>query len=592
MGQELETISLGKSKYIDSSTYIYLLESISNFDKSLLVIDSKYDEDKYIMLFAFSIDGTNYSDYKDIENFQIPDNSVDVYISLYVKQIMANGINPTSIYRNKNSDQRHRTFTLNGIKYNNVNIDLENENKVKYSSEYYYNDPFPKWNFYDNQEINVREWLQRCDSNAEMAGMKCIYFKTNAIDYSHTLRSELNRKVVSVKIVPINLPAGELPNLEEMVFDDFDSPFIDDFTVRLVCNKFRLAFGEKEIPNQKDYLYMPFLNKLFTIAIVKPIPKFMGKVGWWELSLVKYQSDDSVQIDENLNTELNNIPLFEEAMDQINVGEVLTTFGNDFVEKYDGNVLEQLAQYKEDTVLTSEKLKEKNIEEKKTSTENLHNYLVDSNYFISAKETDSVREYYNNRLGIITVNPDTFAFPVHMFDCRTVKVREVAMQYKLSNYNAVNKFSLLCDKNLDLTFDYVLLSRYTSDILNILDKNGDNVLIRTSVNRNKIQITSEINSTESKTFDNELELNELYRISLSLNIAIKQLSIRIYTLIDTKQELIFNDIFVLNNELQSFEIGYVHLYGGKCLCSAIELKNNDKLIMKDYCHPLLQINQL
>ena len=89
-----------------------------------------------------------------------------------------------------------------------------------------------------------------------------------------------------------------------------------------------------------------------------------------------------------------------------------------------------------------------------------------------------------------------------------------------------------------------------------------------------------------------MELNELYRISLSLNMAIKQLSIRIYTLIDTKQELIFNDIFVLNNELQSFEIGYVHLYGGKCLCSAIELKNNDKLIMKDYCHPLLQINQL
>jgi phage-related tail protein len=58
------------------------------------------------------------------------------------------------------------------------------------------------------------------------------------------------------------------------------------------------------------------------------------------------------------------------------------------------------------TVDTGDKISERTIEEKKTATQAYTNKLVDSTSYVSKKETEKLREFYNKRLAIVSVNPD------------------------------------------------------------------------------------------------------------------------------------------------------------------------------------------
>lgn len=60
----------------------------------------------------------------------------------------------------------------------------------------------------------------------------------------------------------------------------------------------------------------------------------------------------------------------------------------------------------DDGLITAEIKKLQLLLRRKEVTNNLNNHLVDSTSYVSLKETENQRNFYNKRLKIVTINPD------------------------------------------------------------------------------------------------------------------------------------------------------------------------------------------
>ena len=144
----------------------------------------------------------------------------------------------------------------------------------------------------------------------------------------------------------------------------------------------------------------------------------MGVTGWWECYLIKYEEDENVSKD-LLNTDLmkgitsviNTIP----NLDEESISDLYNKFENII----------------DDGLITADKEVTTTIEEKKEVTNNLNNHLVDSTSYVSLKETENQRNFYNKRLKIVTINPDSLSFPLNMYDVSTVEERKIGLNYDL-----------------------------------------------------------------------------------------------------------------------------------------------------------------
>ena len=317
---------------------------------------------------------------------------------------------------------------------------------------------------YDNQKVTIDRWLSECVAVNNRIGHQCIYFKTepNHEKIIETLSSITTRDVVSIKKIIISSPDNELPT-DRNTFTEWDMPMIDDFIIHIPDLLFKLIFGN-EIPSQKDFIYLPILNKLYTINSVQPGQKFMGVTGWWECYLIKYEEDENVSKD-LLNTDLmkgitsviNTIP----NLDEESISDLYNKFENII----------------DDGLITADKEVTTTIEEKKEVTNNLNNHLVDSTSYVSLKETENQRNFYNKRLKIVTINPDSLSFPLNMYDVSTVEERKIGLNYDLIDATKINKFSTIINPNskILLSFNFVLIKRFSSNIIDILY--SDNIFL-------------------------------------------------------------------------------------------------------------------
>jgi hypothetical protein len=412
-----------------------------------------------------------------------------------------------------------------------------------------------------------------------MYGHTCIYFKTRPVEDEavHTFRNYTFRNVVDIKKLHVLAPGNELPQ-NRAIYTEWDMPLSDDFVLHVVKQKFEQAFGEGSIPEEKDYIYLPIINKLFRVSTMQPKSGLMGKIAWWEVFLAKFEDDDCVSFDEGLKEALSD---FDEILGGVEAIE-------DTIDDEKSQVLKELNTIKVSDVLSAKKVDLLTIEEKKKPTENFTNKLKDSSAYISVKETENLREFYNNRLQIISINPDSESFPITMYENTKVDKRVVALSYNLKNYTTKNNFSLEINDGFRLSFNYVLTQKFTGEILEIL---SDQLLSHFTVqlNRNKIEV---LNSRNQKTnlLDFQLGTNELYNIEIIYTQSINQIAVKVYMLVNTKKTLKYQNIYNIPTEelnINKFDISNIYLYGGMFYSGNIELSINNKNILTDYVNPIL-----
>jgi hypothetical protein len=562
---------------IYQNTYLFFQTTIKDFDISKLVLTTSENTEKYFqILYSYSFDLTNYKDFTLIDDFVNPDIDSEVYIAIYFKRNESTDLRkPLTIYQTQNVNSDKYLIQLDSLTYDSVSYDFTDEEVIKFQTEYQLINEFPKWNFYDNRTLSINAWLAQCNAIAEMYGHTSIYFKTEIVESEivHTFSNNKIRNVINIKKLHILTPNNEFPQ-DRVIYSDWDQAMQDDFIIHIVKNKFEQAFGENTLPSEKDYLYLPLLNKLFKVTACQPKNSYMGRIGWWEVFLAKYEDDESVLMDDSLKTSMEASTDFDEAISNMDLLD----------DSLKSAILDEIALFKEDTEITSDTIALETVEEKKLVTQNYTNKLVDSTVYVSLKETEKLREYYDKRLSIVSINPDNNSYPVTMYDNSTVSLHTVAMQYTLSDFNTKNKFSITANTDFQLSYDFVLLSKFAGEFINILGDNTDFLLKFSRLN--KLEILN--NSTaESNIVDYTFSVNELYNIIIGYTVSLKQFAIKIFMLDNTEKTLVYQNIYIITTDITEYIIKNLQTYGGNFYIGKIEFLINSNKILSDNVNPLL-----
>jgi hypothetical protein len=556
----------------------YLAERIESFSIDKLKIDV-IKNDGFSIKVAYSFDNKNWSepvafaDWIDLNQILLDNDTNDilryVWISLWFNKIAPDTTTVTTMQPGFDSTIAH--INIRQITYDDVVVDLNDENQLKTRQFLDVINRYPKFNFYAGQEINVHRWKETCRSSAYSYGHVVIYFRTEPKgDMYDVFASTGDRVVSSIKKIVVTPPNNELPS-EKTVYSEWDMPLLDDFVVHVVDGIFKDAFGDNKIPMQKDFMFFPLLNRLFKVNNVQPSDKkVMGKIGWWECYLTKYEDDSTVSIDDDLREAMAPFPGMDDAIGEFN-------FNVDELEKIKG-----------DMVIDESKIMAKTSDQKKEANSNYSNRLTDSTGYVDLKDTDKQRALYSKRLAIVSVNPDNNTFPVTMYNCQDIAPRTIGMTYDLIDATRNSKDSLLPTKSFSFNFDYITTGKFNGELfdlaplMSIVAKRSKKISFTIPAS----QVTFELNYVFVD--------NEYYRLEFDYNVSIWQVSVRIFMLSNGVKSLKFSNVYIVRGELSTNPFGTkfseIIMYGGSWLVGDISFEIDDKKIIFDKVNPVLKMN--
>jgi hypothetical protein len=98
--------------------------------------------------------------------------------------------------------------------------------------------------------------------------------------------------VVDNKTLKILVPDNEFPS-EANSYDIFGID-LADFEVHITADEFENKFGAGKSPRNKDYMFIPIINKMYEISSVSLADEFNKTNSYWRVKLVKYQDRSDV----------------------------------------------------------------------------------------------------------------------------------------------------------------------------------------------------------------------------------------------------------------------------------------------------------
>lgn len=543
---------------ISNNTVIYIQKSFETFDINKLRLD--FDSDllnHFYFTISYSFDYQNWSDEYRKENF--PDlhqlfnlSRLDVYISINFHLIdrYDNDLKITKqLTVEKNNPLNHITSfgTFINLKYDSNDIFVDDIDVSVYDSSLQVS-KYPKWNLYDNNVVSVKNWLNQCRAISEMYGFTVIWFHTSPKATNHTLVNHFLKDVVSIKRININLPNNEIPQ-DRSVYNEWDIQLEGEFVTNVVDSLFKQAFGETEIPLQKDFMFFPLMNKMYRVSSVQPKNGFMGKVGWWEVFFTKFEDDAS--IDYNFE-ELTNIPFLEDITE------------NSFYDK----------DYQIDI-----------NEEQQTVTESYSNKAIDSTHYVDVKESEYFREFYDSRVDIVSVNPDTNAFPVSMYNFSKVENRTIALTYQIGK--GVNKRTYF-DKSFKFVSNFSILKKFAGELIDF-----DNWLTLKINRRNHLIIVDNINQDEKEIDTLEIKEQEFYQLVIEAKLLDSnsrlQYIIKLFQLKNSQKIQPLNLIYIVDYaRINRYNVKNMKFYGGKYIMNDIYLYLDDEKLIQDNVNPIIK----
>lgn len=646
---------------VSESTFMYFQKPFENLNLTLFKFDI-VENINFEILYAYSYDKKSWSRFVSKPEDKIIDTKFPLYVCIWFRRIILTDTNypktlhpyifekgkPSNVTRVKNIDipnansegQKLPIFSCKSIKY-----DIKDVLECDVRFEEYFNliDELPRWNLYDNQTIAIKRWLSQCNSITEQYGHTVIWFKTTPIskvsnisgipghdsikiyreDYKQSgihgthvqFANHVIRDIIDIKKLHIMLPNNEIPQ-DRNIFSEWDMALQDEIIIHVIREKFEQAFGISSVPEEKDFLYFPMINKLFRVSTMQPKNGFMGVIGWYEVFLTKYEEDDTVvnskanqnttynktfekyAINKDLKDSISGIPEMFEGLEHI---DNLNVYDSKVLEAQD-NLWDEFSEMKEDTVLDNLGKSISDIQEQRKVTEDYSNRLEDTTFYVSLKETEKLREFYHKRLNIVSVSLDGSQLPefaLNMYDCSKVESHTVALQYSISELLSERNKSI--QKSFDFSFGFVLTGVAPNiEIFKLVLNDGMSVTFKTRRNQMFLEdsrILDEKYDPESNIniclLDNEkFERNELYKIQVSYQIEKHLYVIKVYKLEGRTEKLIDSNIVKLSHavrvEINQLRINKIQLFGGNFLINNIQLYIDGSSLLDDKCLPLLK----
>lgn len=170
---------------------------------------------------------------------------------------------------------------------------------------------------YDVMGPGIQLWKDLSCTVSEMFGHCVRYFKTQAkLESADPVLKEYSLfEVTEVKDIKILVPDNTFPD-NAIGFNAFDMDFGDGFEVHIVREHFERAFGYDDLPEQKDYLYFPLMDRIYEVHSAYLFKDFMAAEAYYKVMLYKWQDKANV---------MREIPEIAEYIDDlaVNFDEVL-----------------------------------------------------------------------------------------------------------------------------------------------------------------------------------------------------------------------------------------------------------------------------
>lgn len=148
---------------------------------------------------------------------------------------------------------------------------------------------------YDVMGPGIQLWKDLSCAVSEMFGHCVRYFKTQAkLESADTVLKEYSLFTVEdVKDIKILVPDNTFPD-NAIKFMPFDMDFGDGLEVHIVREHFERAFGYDDLPEQKDYIYFPLLDRIFEVHSAYLYKDFMAAEAYYKVMLYKWQDKQNV----------------------------------------------------------------------------------------------------------------------------------------------------------------------------------------------------------------------------------------------------------------------------------------------------------
>lgn len=143
---------------------------------------------------------------------------------------------------------------------------------------------------YDIMKPAQSIYKQMACAASEMFGHCVRYFKTQAkIESADPVLKEYSLyEVTDVKDIKILIPDNTLPD-NAIKFLPYDMDFGDGLECHIIREHFERAFGPSELPEQKDYIYFPLIDRIFEVNSAYLYRDFMGMEAYYKVMLYKWQ---------------------------------------------------------------------------------------------------------------------------------------------------------------------------------------------------------------------------------------------------------------------------------------------------------------
>lgn len=125
-------------------------------------------------------------------------------------------------------------------------------------------------------------------------GHEVTYFRTepDARTTDVILMEYSLHNVVDKKTIKILVPDNEFPT-EAHTYDIFGIE-LEDFEIHITAAEFETHFGAGNYPRNKDYMFIPIINKMYEISSIALADEFNRSHSYWRVKLVKYQDRGDV----------------------------------------------------------------------------------------------------------------------------------------------------------------------------------------------------------------------------------------------------------------------------------------------------------
>lgn len=157
-----------------------------------------------------------------------------------------------------------------------------------------YDNLFNPYNLNKAQQV----YLQMSNLVNDIFGHTVSYFKTEADQRTKDviLMEYSLFNVVDQKDIKILVPDNEFPQESSISYDMFGMDF-EEFEIHIVRKEFETAFGYKAYPRAKDYMYIPIINKMYSISSVALGDRFNAAKSYWKVKLTKYNDHTAINPD-------------------------------------------------------------------------------------------------------------------------------------------------------------------------------------------------------------------------------------------------------------------------------------------------------